>query len=112
VTQLRRGHDEDVTFAQMIYLPGIDRQTFEGVDERVLGAAGFPPDGCVFHVNGPYDGGHYVMDAWATQGHYDRFRDDHILPAIKAAGLEAAPRLEHLILHASLRQPAAAGAVA
>jgi hypothetical protein len=113
VAQLRRGRDEDVTFAQLIYLPGIDRAMFEDVDGRILAdTGGGLPGGCVFHVNGSTDDGYYVMDAWTSQDLYDEFRDAHILPNVAAAGLTAAPRVENLPLHGSLRHPAAAGAAA
>jgi hypothetical protein len=107
VTQLRRGPDEDVTFLQVIYLPGIDREAFEAMDARVLADGGFPPEGCVFHVNGPYEGGHYVMDAWTSKELRDRFIETRVRPTVIAAGMDRRPDYEDLVLHNSLRHGAA-----
>lgn len=112
VAQLRRGEDEDVSFAQLVLLPGVDGATFTEMDARVLGPAGFPPDGCVFHVNGPTDDGYYVMDAWASKAQRDRFLDENIMPAVQASGLDVKPEMIDLELHNSLRHSATTGAAA
>ena len=111
VTQLRRGGDNDVTFLQVVFLPGIDRAAFEDLDRRVLGDAGMPDD-ITFHVNGAYDGGQFVMDAWPSKQARDAFLENNIKPAVQAAGLDAMPEFHDLALHNSLRHPATSGAAA
>jgi hypothetical protein len=105
VTQLRRGSDQDVGFLQLVFIPGIDRATFEDVDRRVLGDAGVPQE-IVFHVNGPTDDGQYVMDAWPSKEDRDRFAESNIKPAIQAAGLTAMPEFQDMAVHNTLRHGA------
>jgi hypothetical protein len=111
VEQLRRGADKDVEFLQIGFIPGVDRAAFEDLDRHVLGDVGLPPD-CVFHVNGAYDGGQYVMDAWTSKAERDRFRENQIKPGVQAAGIDTVPEFQDLALHNSLRHPAETGAVA
>jgi hypothetical protein len=112
VAQLRRGADEDPAFLQLVFVPDVDRTAFERMDAAVLGEGGFPPPGCTFHVNGPYEGGQYVMDAWTSKEARDRFLEERIRPTVKAAGMDRQPDYEDLALHNSLRHPATTGAVA
>jgi hypothetical protein len=112
VAQLRRGIDEDPTFTQVIYIPDVSRDAFMAMDAKVLGDAGFPPEGCVFHVNGPYEGGQYVMDAWTSMELRDRFLEERIRPTVIAAGMDRRPDYEDLPLHNSLRHAATTGAAA
>ena len=103
VAQMRGEADRPVTFLQFVTIPGLDRAAFAALDDRVLGESGFPPEGCVFHVNGPIEGGRYVMDAWATKGHRDRFLEHNIKPAVAASGVDSVPAFEELDLHNSMR---------
>jgi hypothetical protein len=112
VGQLRRGADEKITFAQVIYIPDVTREMFTAMDAQVLGDAGFPPEGCVFHVNGPYEGGQYVMDAWTSEQARDDLIENRVKPAVQAAGMERRPTYEDLTVHNTLRHDAATGAAA
>jgi hypothetical protein len=106
VAQIRRNGDDRVTFLQLVHLPGVDADGFVELDKRVLGEAREAPAGCVFHVNGPAEGGWYVMDAWTSKDIRDRFLAEHVVPAI--GDRVAPPTIEELPLHATLQSAAPA----
>jgi hypothetical protein len=108
VAELRRGGDKDVSFIQLVTIPGLDRQTFKDLDARIV--PGDIPEDCVFHVNGPHGDGQYVMDAWPSKEARDRFLENNIKPGVQAAGITQMPTFEDFALHASLREPATTGA--
>jgi hypothetical protein len=51
-----------------------------------------PPDGVLVQTAGPMEsGGLRVFSVWESREHYDRFREDRLLPALREAiGEEAA----------------------
>jgi hypothetical protein len=56
-----------------------------------LGIANSLPDGLHFHWAGDVDGKWTVTDVWESRAHYDRFRDERLLPAIqKVSGMDPA----------------------
>jgi hypothetical protein len=101
VATIRDGAPGAVTFLQVVAIPGLDAAGFDALDHRVR-PDDLMPEGLVFHVNGPADGGWYVMDAWTSKALRDEFLETRIKPAVIAAGLTAMPRFDDLELHNSL----------
>ncbi len=63
--------------------PGIDAQQYEEAVEKVeLETDG--PEGMLFHVAGPMEGGWQVIDVWESEEAWHRFRDEKL----KAHGWE------------------------
>jgi hypothetical protein len=110
VSQERRGDGTETRFLQVVTIPGLSEAEFRGMDEKIL-PGGSPPDGLVYHVNGPIDGGWCVIDTWTSKAARDRFLDERILPGVQAAGITATPTFEDMEVHNTLA-PAGAGAAA
>ena len=91
-------------FIQYVRLPGLDRERFRAVDDEVLKDTP-RPDGLTWHVNGPLDGGWYVIDGWTSKEIRDSFmaRTGEILGR---APLSGPPMIEELLVEATM--PAAA----
>jgi hypothetical protein len=86
-------------------MPGLTAERFHAADEHVLPL----PDELAFHVNGPYDGGWYVIDTWLSREARDRFIEQRVRPAFADSGLASEPEFEDMDLHATLaRAPATA----
>ncbi len=107
VAQLRRGPDPDARahFAQVVTIDGIDATAFGELDDTAV-TGGALPDGCIFHVNGPVDGGWRVVDYWSSREKRDAFVENVIAPVSQARGM-AMPAIEDLDLHATLIAPGA-----
>jgi hypothetical protein len=66
--------------------------------ERVAQAIGVdenPPEGLILHAAGEEDGKWRMVTVWESQAAHDRFRDERILPAVRAtmgdAAIDAGP---------------------
>jgi hypothetical protein len=95
-------------FVQFIILPGLDRAQFRAMhDEVVPGDA--RPDGLVFHVNGPWQGGWCVIDGWTSKDVRDRFME-RTGGIIAKAPLSGPPTIEELRVEGTMRGEAAARA--
>jgi hypothetical protein len=74
--------------------PGLNAEMYEAVNARVMPADELP-DGCRLHIGGPVEQGWRVITVWDSREHFDRFREDRLLPAIRElAGDEAPPTAE------------------
>jgi hypothetical protein len=100
VDQVRMGASvgQAAAFLQLVRMPGLTAETFHAADEHVLPL----PDELVFHVNGPYDGGWYVIDTWRSREARDTFIERRVRPAFAESGLTSEPAFEDLDLHATL----------
>ncbi len=45
-----------------------------------------PPEGLIFHAAGPTEGGWGIIDFWESRGHFDRFLETRLGPAIHELG--------------------------
>ena len=55
-----------------------------------LGIEGNPPDGLLVHCSGELDGRFQIWDVWESRGHFERFGEERLRPALVAvAGEEA-----------------------
>lgn len=65
--------------------------TAEGFDAVQAKLGDEPPEGVLARTAGAVGGGFRVFSVWESQEHYERFREERLLPAIREAiGEEAA----------------------
>jgi hypothetical protein len=107
VEQLRRGDAGPVGFAQLVWLEGLDAAGFAAMDEAICGPERELPAGCVLHVNGPAEGGWWVLDFWTSKPIRDAFLHSRVAPVAAARDFEGPPPIEDLPVHNSLSDPAA-----
>lgn len=48
-------------------------------------AKGNPPEGMIFHSAGELEGSFQVFNIWESREHFDRFREERLVPAMKQA---------------------------
>ncbi len=48
-----------------------------------LGAHENPPEGLIFHSAGELEGRFQVFNVWESREHFDRFREERLIPAAK-----------------------------
>ena len=61
------------------------QEQYEAVNDQ-MGVEENLPDGLVFHAAGPIEDGWGVIDFWESRGHFDRFLEDRLGPAIEELG--------------------------
>ena len=107
VAERKPGSGGEPKFLQVVRLPGIDEDSFQAADEKILGSDHKPPEAVTFHVNGPDDGGdRCVIDAWESKEARDRFFEERVKPAMADAPLSGEPVMEDLEGQATLRERA------
>jgi hypothetical protein len=65
-----------------------------------------PPDGLIVHVACPIENGFRLIDVWESREQYERFRDEHIIPAMRRVfgGDPSAPQVfEPMEVHRIVR---------
>jgi hypothetical protein len=78
--------------AIMIVHQGADwnQDLYDQTMERVIPDPSNPPDGLIAHFGGPDpDGGWRVCDVWESEGDWERFRDETLIPV--AQEIQAPP---------------------
>jgi hypothetical protein len=65
--------------------PETDRSTtnYDAVSEQLM-AQGEPVDGLLVHTAGFTGSGFRIFEVWESQGHYDRFISDRLMPLLVA----------------------------
>jgi hypothetical protein len=61
------------------------QEQYDAVNDQ-MGVEGNPPEGMIFHAAGPIEGGWGVIDFWESRGHFDRFLESRLGPAIQELG--------------------------
>jgi quinol monooxygenase YgiN len=89
----------DVSLLQIVRLP-VSGETFRDADTDIRDNQQ-PPDGCMFHINGPSNGGWMVIDAWTDAGARDAFIASKVVPAMQSRDV-APPTIEDLPIHNTL----------
>ena len=70
----------------------VTKESYETLTKEMFG--NFPmredqsPEGLLLHTAGATDQGWYVYDVWESQGHFERFVESKLGPALHAAGIE------------------------
>jgi hypothetical protein len=99
VAQVHQGASRsDAALLQVVRLPGVTAEKFAEADAKVRPL----PDELVFHVNGPDEGGWFVIDTWSSHEARDAFIEERVRPEFAAAGLTGPPAFEDLELHATM----------
>lgn len=104
VDQVRRGEAGPIAFVQFVTFPDLDADGFAAMDAAILGPERAAPAGCVFHVNGPLRDGWCVLDYWTSKEIRDAFIENHVMPAMQAAGIEGRPDIEETSVHNTLTE--------
>lgn len=89
-----------ITHLQVVRLSGVTREQFHDADADIRDDRE-PPDGCLFHVNGPTGDGWIVIDAWTDKETRDAFVAAKIAPAMQSRAM-APPTIEDLAVHNTL----------
>jgi hypothetical protein len=59
----------------------VGREDVEAVSAE-MGVRESPPEGLILHTFTVTPAGVHVVDVWESTAHYDRFRDDRLMPAM------------------------------
>jgi hypothetical protein len=89
-----------IAFFQVIHLDGLDEAAFDAADAQIRPGA-VAPDGCVFHVNGPVEGGWLVADGWVSKDIRDRFLQERVAPVMSGSG-GGPPAIDDMDVHNTL----------
>jgi hypothetical protein len=71
------------------------RLKFNGTAEQYdtvhdhMGIDDDPPEGLVFHMAGPIEGGWGIIDVWESRQHFDAFQAGRLGPAMQELGDQA-----------------------
>jgi hypothetical protein len=68
-----------------IKVAGGTKEIYEEVD-RKMGVEDDPPEGLIFHAAGPIEEGWGIIDFWESRGHFDRFSESRLGPAMAELG--------------------------
>ena len=68
-----------------IKIPGVSAEQFDKLD-AVIDVRGNRPDGLIFSLSGPIEGGWRVIDLWESRAQFDRFVTERVGPAMAAGG--------------------------
>jgi len=69
------------------------------------------PDGAVLHAAWFAPDGFHVLDIWQSQGQFERFITDRIMPVVKGElGVKSEPKVEVSPLHRRFVAPGVSGA--
>jgi hypothetical protein len=71
--------------------PGVSQAQYEQVRNEVT-SGDRPPDGAIYHVAGPTEGGWCVVEVWESREAFDRFFADKLQQALQRANLNGQPR--------------------
>jgi hypothetical protein len=62
---------------------GHDTANYDAIT-KLMGVQENPPDGLIFHTAGFLpDGTFRIFDVWESGGHFERFAQDRLMPAVK-----------------------------
>ena len=67
---------------------GGTQQQYDAV-RRHLNVDGDPPEGLIFHMAGPIEGGWGIVDAWESREAFDQFAANRLQAAIQEVGPDA-----------------------
>ena len=79
--------------AMLLEWPGETQQQYERLMDLVNLEAD-PPQGGIFHVGGPMEGGWRVVDIWESEEAFQRFADERLKEAVERVGITGMPEPE------------------
>jgi hypothetical protein len=68
-------------------IEGGSQDFYDQVNPKVM-PDGVLPDGCQVHIAGPVASGWRVISVWDSEGQFQKFRDEKLIPALRDAGGE------------------------
>ena len=85
-------------------IEGGDQNFYESVNPKVM-PDGKLPEGCQVHIAGPTENGWRVITVWDSDEHFQQFRNDKLIPALREAGGDerVAPRMDSNPVHKLLQ---------
>jgi hypothetical protein len=108
VDQERHGSGETPEIVHCVILPGLDHDGFHAADDEIVPDE--MPAEITWHFNGPLDGGWCVIDGWSSKAARDHFVETLVKPAMAKAPLQGPPRIEDLMVEATMPASAIARA--
>lgn len=78
-------------------VPGTTQEQYEQLGEKMFGvrssefSSAEAPDGLIMHSAGPTEDGWQVYDIWESRDHFQRFLDEHLMPAMQELGVPVTP---------------------
>lgn len=66
--------------------PKANAESYEQIGRKVAESGEMPPQGAIFQVAGPTEGGWRVISVWESREAQERFRDERLMPAFKEVG--------------------------
>jgi hypothetical protein len=67
--------------------PNGSAELYEQIIQRVAASGEMPPQGAIFQVAGPAEGGWRVISVWESREAQERFRDERLIPALNEVGV-------------------------
>lgn len=61
---------------------GGSQDFYEQVSGKVM-SGGRLPEGCQVHIAGPTENGFRIITVWDSEGHFDQFRNEKLIPAVR-----------------------------
>ena len=69
-------------------IEGGNQDFYEQVNPKVM-PDGQLPEGCQLHIAGPIDNGWRVITVWESDGRFQQFRNETLIPAMQDVGSDA-----------------------
>jgi hypothetical protein len=82
--------EEKMAVAMLLEWPGQTQDQYEQL-MKLVGLEANPPEGGLFHVAGPMEGGWRVVDIWESEEAFERFAEARLKPAVKQVGIPGMP---------------------
>jgi quinol monooxygenase YgiN len=76
----------------VIWYPPIDQETYDAISEKVIGQA--TENGLQLHAAGEGDGAWRIIEVWESREGLQRFRQEHLNPAVDEVSGGQAPTPE------------------
>lgn len=87
---------------------GVSQENYDSVLAK-LGEE--PPEGCLYHIAGPVEGGWRVIEIWDSEEAQRRFQKERLNPAFEAVGMPVVTPT-YFAVHNTLPPPEAMAALA
>jgi hypothetical protein len=81
-------------------IEGGNQDFYDQVNPKVM-PGGKLPDGCQLHIAGPIENGWRVITVWDSEGQFEQFRNEKLIPAMRevGAGDRIAPSIKASPVH-------------
>jgi hypothetical protein len=94
------GEGAKMGIAMLLEWPGETQEQYEQL-MKVLALDANPPEGGLFHVCGPIQGGWRVLEVWESEETFWRFFNERLKPAVRQVGIPDMPDPQLYPVHAT-----------